>query len=55
MKNGFVPALGTPLTESGELIKESLTKQIDDQINAGAAGILCMGSMGIEAFIRSDV
>ena len=55
MKNGFVPALGTPLTKTGELLKDSYTKQIDDQINAGAAGLLCMGSMGIEAFIRGDV
>jgi len=55
MKNGFVPALGTPLTKTGELLKESYAKQINDQINAGAAGLLCMGSMGIEAFIRSDV
>ncbi len=55
MKNGFVPALGTPLTKTGELLRESYAKQINDQINAGAAGLLCMGSMGIEAFIRSDV
>lgn len=52
---GFVPALGTPLDEKGNLIKESLTKQINDQINAGASAVLCMGSMGIEAFIRNDV
>ncbi|MBQ8039548.1 MAG: dihydrodipicolinate synthase family protein, partial [Lachnospiraceae bacterium] len=30
-------------------------KQIEDQINAGASGILCMGSMGIEPYIRVDV
>lgn len=55
MKNGFVPALGTPLTKDGELIKDSFIKHIDDQIEAGAAGLLCMGTMGIEAFIRADV
>ncbi len=55
MKPGFVPALGTPLDEQGNLITESLKKHIDDQINIGASGLLCMGSMGIEAFIRDDV
>ena len=55
MKKGFVPALGTPLTKTGELCKESFQKQINDQINAGASGLLCMGSMGIEAFIRDDI
>ena len=55
MKKGFVPALGTPLNKNGELVKESFQKQIKDQIEAGASGLLCMGSMGIEAFIRGDV
>lgn len=55
MKKGFVPALGTPLNQEGELIRQSLEKQIDDQIRAGAVGLLCMGSMGIQAFIRQDV
>jgi 4-hydroxy-tetrahydrodipicolinate synthase len=55
MKKGFVPALGTPLNEKGELVKESFEKQINDQIESGASGLLCMGSMGIEAFIRAEV
>ena len=55
MKPGFVPALGTPLDKEGNLVAESLTKQINDQIDAGAVGLLCMGSMGQEAFIRGDV
>ena len=55
MKKGFVPALGTPLTKDGELVRESFAKQIDDQIKAGASAILCMGTMGIEPFIRDDV
>lgn len=55
LKPGFVPALGTPLDREGNLVAESLRKHIDDQINAGAVGVLCMGSMGIEAFIRDDV
>ncbi len=55
MKNGFVPALGTPLTLEGMIIKESYAKQIKDQISQGAAGLLCMGSMGIGPLIRADV
>lgn len=55
MKNGFIPALGTPLDKNGGLVAESLKKHICDQIDAGAVGLLCMGSMGIEAFIRDDV
>ena len=37
MKKGFVPALGTPLTKEGELLKESFVKQINDQIDQVAA------------------
>ena len=55
MKAGFIPALGTPLDAQGNLCKESYQKQIDDQIRAGAVGILCMGSMGIQAAIRQSV
>lgn len=55
MKKGFVPALGTPLDENGKLLVDSYKKQIEDQINAGAVGLLCMGSMGIQAFIRAEV
>jgi len=55
MKAGFVPALGTPLDAQGNLIADSMKKQIDAQIEAGAVGLLCMGSMGQEAFLRADV
>lgn len=55
MKHGFVPALGTPLDAVGNLITDSYIRQIDDQINAGAVGLLSMGSMGIQAFISSEV
>lgn len=52
---GFVPALGTPLDANGNLLVDSYKKQIDDQIKAGAAGILCMGSMGIQPYLKTDV
>ena len=55
MKAGFVPALGTPLDEKGNLCAESFKKQIEDQIAAGAVGLLCMGSMGMQACIRQEV
>lgn len=55
MKAGFVPALGTPLDHEGNLCADSLKKQINDQIEAGAVGLLCMGSMGMQACIRQDV
>ena len=55
MKPGFVPALGTPLDKNGQLLVDSYKKQICDQIDAGAVGLLCMGSMGIQAYLKNDV
>jgi len=55
MKPGFIPALGTPLTADGELCVSSFKTQIEQQIGAGAVGLLCMGSMGQQAFIREDI
>jgi len=55
MKTGFVTALGTPLDKDGNLLVESYKKQIEDQIRAGAVGLLAMGSMGQQAFIRNEV
>ena len=52
LKKGFYTALGTPLDENGNLIEESLRKHINQQIDAGASGLLVMGSMGIEATIK---
>lgn len=54
LKNGFYTALGTPLDENGNLVKESLKKHINQQIDAGASGLLLMGSMGIEAFVKNS-
>jgi 4-hydroxy-tetrahydrodipicolinate synthase len=52
-KQGFYPALGTPLDEAGQVIVASLQRHAEDQINAGAAGLLVMGSMGQQPYIRS--
>ena len=54
MKNGFYTALGTPLTEDGHIVEASLVKHIEQQIDAGASGLLLMGSMGIEAQIMNS-
>ena len=46
MKDGFYPALGTPTDANGQLVGSSFEKQINLLIEAGAQGLLCMGSMG---------
>jgi 4-hydroxy-tetrahydrodipicolinate synthase len=55
MKQGFFPALGTPLDAQGNVICASFAKQIEHQILAGASGLLVMGSMGIEPYIRNSI
>jgi dihydrodipicolinate synthase/N-acetylneuraminate lyase len=46
MRKGFYPALGTPTDDDGRLIQKSFAREIELMTEAGAAGILCMGSMG---------
>ena len=53
-QNGFYTALGTPLDKNGDLIEASLRRHIRQQIDAGAAGLLLMGSMGIEAYLKNS-
>lgn len=52
LKKGFYTALGTPIDENGDLIASSLVKHIEMQIEYGASGLLLMGSMGIEVFLK---
>src|SRR5665648_205941 len=54
MKNGFYPALGTPTDNDGKIIGISYEKGIELMISSGAAGVLCMGSMGNMAGIRNS-
>jgi len=54
MKNGFYPALGTPVDNKGRIIKDSFAKQIEMMIEAKAAGVLCMGSMGKMASVGNN-
>lgn len=54
LANGFYTALGTPLDKEGNLCEASLKRHISQQIEAGASGLLLMGSMGIEAYIKNS-
>ncbi len=51
---GFYTAMGTPMDEQGKIIEESLIKQIEMQINAGASGLLLLGSMGIQPTVSPE-
>lgn len=55
LQNGFYTALGTPLDSEGKVMTEALEKQINMQIEAGAAGLLLLGSMGLQPAIADDV
>ena len=54
LNDGFFTALGTPIDDSGNLVPHSLEKHISQQIDAGASGLLLMGSMGIEAHLKNS-
>jgi 4-hydroxy-tetrahydrodipicolinate synthase len=54
MNNGFYPALGTPTDENGKLMESSYARGIELMIGSGAAGMLCMGSMGKMESIRNS-
>lgn len=53
MKKGFFTALGTPLEKDGAFIPDSMAIQLEQQISVGVSGMLVMGSMGIEAYIKN--
>lgn len=52
MREGFYTALGTPIDENGNFAPAGFKQQIEDQIAHNAAGLLVMGSMGVEPCIR---
>ncbi len=54
LKNGFYPALGTPTDNEGKLIEKSFSRHIESMISSGAAGVLCMGTMGKMESILND-
>lgn len=54
MDKGFYTALGTPLNEDGTLCIEGMQEQIEQQIEAGASGLLVMGSMGNMTYLKNS-
>ena len=54
LQNGFYTALGTPIDDKGNLVSDSLRKHVEMQIENGASGLLLMGSMGIEAYLKNS-
>ena len=54
LKKGFYTAVGTPLDSDNKIIKDSLEKHIDDQIKAGASGVLLYGTMGMGGCVRDS-
>jgi len=54
MNKGFYTALGTPIDKDGNLCAESMARQIELQIEAGASGLLVMGSMGNMTYLKNS-
>ena len=54
MEKGFYTALGTPFDAEGHFLADSMARQVEQQIAAGASGLLVMGSMGIETYIKNS-
>ena len=54
MTEGFLTALGTPLDKHGNYMAASMAAHVESQLAAGAAGLLCMGSMGQQPYIANS-
>ena len=54
MKKGFYTALGTPLNEDFTFCQEGMIAQVEQQIEAGASGLLVMGSMGNMSYLKNS-
>lgn len=53
MEKGFYTALGTPLDRDGHFLSESMERHVKQQLDACASGLLVMGSMGNESYIKN--
>lgn len=53
MEQGFFTALGTSFDSEGHFCEASFSKQIEDQMESGASGLLAMGSMGQQPYITN--
>lgn len=54
MKKGFYTALGTSLNPDFTFCAEGMATQIEQQIEAGASGLLVLGSMGNMSYLRDS-
>lgn len=55
LQEGFYTALGTPIDKDGSIVEESLRAEIEGQIAHGAAGMLLLGSMGMQpSIVKSE-
>lgn len=54
MEKGFYTALGTSLNEDFTFCEEGMIAQIEQQIEAGASGLLVMGSMGNMTYLKNS-
>jgi 4-hydroxy-tetrahydrodipicolinate synthase len=54
LNEGLFCALGTPLDNNGNVIKESLCAHIESQISSGISGVLLMGTMGMLGCVRDS-
>lgn len=54
MNKGFYTALGTPLDAQGDFCPDSMTRQIEQQIESGVSGLLVMGSMGNMTYLKNS-
>ncbi|NSW90842.1 MAG: dihydrodipicolinate synthase family protein [Firmicutes bacterium] len=54
VKDGFYTALGTPVDLYGNLVQSSMEKHVKDQVEYNASGLLVMGSMGLEPYIKQS-
>jgi len=54
MENGFYTALGTPFDDGGNFLAASFARHVEDQIISGVSGLLVMGTMGIEPYVKES-
>ena len=54
MNKGFYTALGTPVDKDFNVCTKSMANQVEQQIEAGASGLLVLGSMGCMSYQKNS-
>jgi len=54
LKDGFYPALGTPLDENGDFVEKGMFSQVKLMLDAGASGYLTLGTMGQQPQVKNS-